>query len=558
MIRRFTRWRVGRRPPGPLTLHILAVNMIAMLIPVLGLLFLGPYRDRLIEQELDALESQGEIFAGALGEGALSVTPNGLIRVDRIMAQRMIHRLVAGGGARARFFLASGAEVVDSRRFNRQTMVLEVEDLPEPGDESEFLAPLWALWERIGQIFSNPMEPHHDPQNAMAQDFPEARQALNGVPARSVRADDDHRLVLSVALPVQRYYRVMGVLLVSRAGDGVEAALREVRLFIGIIFAGALVLTVLLSFYLAGTIARPLRRLAHAAERVRRTVGREATNIPEFPRRQDEIGDLARSLAHMTQALQSRLTGIERFAADVAHELKNPLTSLRSAVETLGRVRNEGQRQKLLAVIHDDTERLDRLISDISDASRLDAELSRSEVREFDLAAMLRTMVEIHGMTGQTRSDGRPVTLRIDGDGNGGDRDGGAAEAASFRLPGHEERVARIVRNLIANGESFSPEGAAVHLILRRRDGMVELLCEDDGPGLPPSKLNAVFERFYSERPEGEKFGVHSGLGLSISRQIAEAHGGTLHAENRSDSHGRVMGARFVLRLPTEPDTPLP
>jgi two-component system, OmpR family, sensor histidine kinase ChvG len=308
------------------------------------------------------------------------------------------------------------------------------------------------------------------------------------------------------------------------------------------IFGVTLLVTVLLSFYLAGTIARPIRRLATAAQRAR---GRGVRiEIPEVSGRDDEIGELAGSLREMTDALWQRMSAIESFAADVAHEIKNPLSSLRSAVETAARIDDPVKLRRLLAIIQDDVERLDRLISDISDASRLDAELNRLEMSPTDIAAMLRALVDMYETT---RADGSPrLVLDLPADPPGRGR--------ALVVPGIESRLSQIFLNVIANAVSFSPPDGEIR-IRAALDGRAVLVTVDDaGPGIPEDKLTAIFDRFYSERPAGEKFGTHSGLGLSISKQIVEAHRGRIWAENRTDGgKGAVCGARFLIRLPAEP-----
>jgi two-component system sensor histidine kinase ChvG len=320
-----------------------------------------------------------------------------------------------------------------------------------------------------------------------------------------------------------------------------------VRLDILRVFLIALAVTVLLSVYLAGTIARPIRILAAAADRVRRGSGRQMA-IPDFTRRRDEIGDLSGSLRDMTGALWQRMDAIERFAADVAHEIKNPLSSLRSAVETAARIDDPAKQRRLLAIVLEDVQRLDRLISDISDASRLDSEMSRIEPKPVSMARMLRILVEVHEATAS---------------GDDEDEDGGrgGAPLLSLGLPtdgdeltvsGVEDRLVQVLRNLIANAVSFSPPGGVIRLAARRDAAAAAVVAtiEDEGPGIPDGKLEAIFDRFYTERPSSEKFGTHSGLGLSISKQIVEAHRGTIRAENRRDADGSVIGARFVVRLP--------
>jgi two-component system sensor histidine kinase ChvG len=296
---------------------------------------------------------------------------------------------------------------------------------------------------------------------------------------------------------------------------------------------------VVLSMLLAGTIAGPVRRLADGAERVRRRI-RSRVEIPDFTRRRDEIGDLSGALREMTNALYTRIEAIESFAADVAHELRNPLTSLRSAVETLPMAKTDANRKRLLDIIEHDVKRLDRLISDISDASRLDAELQRQEASNVDLAKLLDALVTA---ANEVRPDGISVTLTFEG-----------GSRAVFKVPGHDSRLGQVVSNLIDNARSFSPPGGTVRVTCRRLKNEVEIMVDDDGPGIRPEVLDKIFERFYTDRPH-QGFGQNSGLGLSISKQIVEAHGGNIRVENRTSiaaagQQPRVLGARFVVRLP--------
>jgi two-component system sensor histidine kinase ChvG len=295
---------------------------------------------------------------------------------------------------------------------------------------------------------------------------------------------------------------------------------------------------VVLSMLLAGTIAGPVRRLADGAESVRRRI-RSRVEIPDFTRRRDEIGHLSGALRDMTDALYSRIEAIESFAADVAHELKNPLTSLRSAVETLPLAKSEESRVRLLKVIQHDVKRLDRLISDISDASRLDAELQRQEVNPVDLTRLLTTLVTV---ANEVKGGNVRVALTFE---NGGSSD--------FVVPGHDSRLGQVIDNLIHNARSFSPPGGKVRVTCRRLKSEVEIVVDDDGPGIRPEALERIFERFYTDRPE-QGFGNNSGLGLSISKQIIEAHDGRIWAENRmaaaADGAAKILGARFTIRLP--------
>jgi two-component system sensor histidine kinase ChvG len=388
---------------------------------------------------------------------------------------------------------------------------------------------------------------YQEPQRQSIRDYPEAMSALSGDVTGVVRADRDGGYMLSVAMPVQRFHQVIGVLMVSKSGAEVRQTIRDVRLVVVELFAIALVITVLLSLYLAGAIARPMRRLAAAAAQVRG--GRELLEIPDLTHRGDEIGDLSGALRDMTSALYLRIDAIERFAADVSHEIKNPLTSLRSAVETAARITDPAQQKQLMAIIQEDVQRLDRLITDISDYSRLDAELSRESMSPVDIGGLLKALVDIHAAAHDEDSGGDDVAggvprfrvhIAV------GEED---AETA-LTVPGWEGRLVQVFRNLIANADSFAIPGTTIDIEVARRGAIVETVISDTGPGLPDGKLDAVFDRFYSERPASEKFGMHSGLGLSISRQIVEAHGGSIHADNRRGENGVIMGARFTVRLP--------
>jgi len=528
-----------RRIVSPLTRRILAVNLIALLIPIGGLFYVGPYRDSLIDAELESLRSQGEMIAGAIGESAIEITPAGGQFIDLEPARHIVRRLSAASRVRSRLFLNSGELVADSSRLLGGGWVVQVKDLPPPRDSNWLLdwlidtIDLMVGWVSHGQQ----LEHYRERADQRAKDYPEVMRAFNGEIIGAVRAGGVSGYLLTVAIPVQRYRQVIGVLLLSRDAMEIESAVRAIRVTVLAVFAGAMIITVLLSIYLARTIARPVLRLAGAAERVRRGYGTEAHQIPDFTERGDEIGALSGALREMTDAIQQRMTAIERFAADVSHEIKNPLTSLRSAVETAARVRDPEQQQRLMHVIQEDVKRLDRLITDISNASRLDAELSRAETEPVDVGRMLQALADMHEATRQ--SGDAVVTVAV-------------PDGIVMQVPGVEDRLVQVIRNLIGNAVSFSPPGGAIAIKAVRRNKFIEILVEDDGPGIPEAKLEAIFDRFYSERPKGEKFGTHSGLGLSISKQIVEAHRGTLRVENRYDAAGKVLGARFILRLPTE------
>ncbi|MDP6603168.1 MAG: stimulus-sensing domain-containing protein [Rhodospirillales bacterium] len=531
------------RAVSPITLRILAVNVLALAILLAGILYLDEYRRSLIESELAALGVQAELFAAALGEGAIDLAPaategEGTERLAPEAARQILRRMAETSGTRARLFAGDGGLLVDSRELAAPTGSVEIEELPPPRADTGFAHALSELFDRAVNWIpgTGDMPPYRENAPQAASDYDEVVQALGGEAAGAARSDARAGMIISASVPVQRYKRVLGALMLSKDSRDIEAALLDVRVGIVEVFAVVLGVTVLLSLYLAGTIARPIRRLAAAAERVR-AQPKHRHAIPDFAHRDDEIGELADALRDMTEALWQRMDAIERFAADVAHEIKNPLTSLRSAVETAARVTDADQRRRLFAIILDDVQRLDRLITDISHASRLDAELSRAETGPVDVAGMLATLVAVHGTT---ICEGAP-RLRLASESCGG-----------FVVNGIEGRLVQVFRNLIANADSFSPPGGLITLDARKEYGAVTVRVEDEGPGIPDGKEDAIFERFYSERPSGEKFGIHSGLGLSISKQIVASHGGTLTAENIRDDSGHVRGARFTVRLPTD------
>ena len=526
---------------SPLTRRILAVNVLALGLLGLGLLYLGDYRASLIDAQLEALGTQGEISAAAISEGAVFQGPNEPAIVVPELGRQMLRRLVEPTHARARLFDANGVMIGDSRWLEGPGETMNIEELPPP-PEAEGLfgrtVAAAAAWLRDLLPASTDYSPYVEYVAPTAEDYPEVEAALRGERARAIRRDRrSGDLILSVAVPVQRYREVLGAVVFSADGRDIERAIHRVRLDIMKVFLSVLALTVLLSIYLAGTIARPIRRLAVAAERVRHALGRQV-EIPDLTERRDEIGELSAALRDMTAALQRRIDAIEHFAADVAHEIKNPLTSLKSAVETVTRVTDPEKQRRLLAVVVEDVARLDRLITDISNASRLDAEMGRMEVEPVSLADMLRALADLHDAT---RKEGAPaIELTLPSD----------AGRSGLMVEGIESRLGQVFSNLISNAISFSPPGGTIRIRAERSGGRVAVVVEDDGPGIPDGKLEAIFDRFYSERPAGEKFGTHSGLGLSISKQIVEAHQGSIRAENRRDADGRVIGARFIVRLP--------
>ena len=530
------RRRSGRgRFLSPLTRRILAINLVAPVLLVAGLLYLDQYRAALIESRINALREQGELIAGALGEAAVTVGEGGPI-LDLDIGRQMVRRLVVTSTTRARLFATDGELIGDSRYLFAAGRGVALRSLPPPEIVSPGMRFARWVYAQVAQLFpaGANLPRYRELPVQRAENYVEATLALSGDPASAVRSTGGGAIVISVAVPVQGLRRVLGALMLSVDGREIDDRVRDERLNFLKLFALALIVTVLLSLFLAGTIASPVRRLARAADQIRTVRGRRV-EIPDFGERRDEIGDLSVSLRDMTVAMYRRLDAIEAFAADVAHEIKNPLTSLRSAVESFARVQDPEKRQRLIAIIEDDVRRLDRLISDISNASRLDAELSRLEEEPVDLTRLLQTVAELHAEIREPQ--GPKLVLDL-------------PPQASLVVRGIEGRLGQVVRNVIDNAISFSPPGGTIRLSAKREANVVVLTVDDEGPGIPDDKLLSVFDRFYTERPGGEPFGQHSGLGLSIARQIVEALGGTITAENRRDGGGRVLGARFTLKLP--------
>ena len=463
----------------------------------------------------------------------------------------VLHRLVTPTRTRARIFDRDGELILDSQAFNPRPSAREAID-----SGAEDTTVFDRVFARLRRLVFGAAAPQPDfGWSADGKALPEVSAGLAGKTSAQTRVNGAGETVVSVGVPIQRANIVRGALVLSTRGGDIDKVIATERWGLLRFFLVIAVVMLVLSLSLANTIGEPVRKLADAAERVRRGI-KSRQQIPDFTGRSDEIGHLSRALGDMTQALYSRIDAIESFAADVAHELKNPLTSLRSAVETLPRVKAEPSRERLMEIMQHDVRRLDRLISDISDASRLDAEMARVDSSPVDLAQLVRAVVAMLGDS--PRSRGVALKLAIES-GRGGER-------PDYFVMGHDSRLAQVVTNLVDNACSFSEPGGEVRVSLRRLYAAdsdadeIEIVVEDDGPGIPAHALERIFERFYTDRPS-EGFGENSGLGLSISRQIVGAHGGRLWAENRpfdgpmppeteDDPRRHGAGARFHVSLP--------
>ena len=504
---------------------IFALNLISLLILLSGALLLSEWRRGLIDAREETLTAQAELLVRVLGEPQIGVTrgePNPSL--DGIEAGRWLRDNFIPAGQRALLFDIDGKQLL----ADSYAVTDRIPGQPLPPARLAGTAP-----ER-----KSPASVQRDEarlERARADLAAEVERALRGQPQAGLRLSESGDRVVSVSIPVRHVKQVLGVLTLE-AGD-VDKILSAQRWALMPFALVALAVNLLGSLLLHLFVARPVMRLSAAADEVRLQRAR-AISLPDLEGRKDEIGDLARSLETMTETLSARMDAIEGFAADVSHEIKNPLTSIRSALETLPLVRTEAQREKLTGLLQQDVRRLDRLITDISNASRLDAELSRDRPRTVDMTTLL---TEIIGVYEAGLKPGEPhVTLTVP-----------AGDHAL--VVGRDGPLGQVFRNLIDNARSFSPPDGSVRIALRRDDIdalAVHVLLDDDGPGIPAENLETVFQRFYTSRPRGAVFGSNSGLGLSIVRQIIEAHGGTVKASNRMGPDGTVVGARFEVALP--------
>jgi two-component system, OmpR family, sensor histidine kinase ChvG len=553
-----------RFAPGSLIARIFLINLLGLVILALGILYFNQFRESLINARAQSLRTQAQIIAAAIAgsatadTGSIVIDPNSLVEggdtgvdgdqpdgldfpINPETAGPVLRRLLANTGNRAQIIDADGNLVVDSRTIYGGDIIETVNTTPR--DENQPL--LQRRWNRLLALtlaYNYPLRQEYSLDNNKGA--PEVSAALNGASVSQVKLDENREIIVVVSVPVQRYRAVLGALVLSNKGGEIDDVLRAERQVVIFTFALAALVTLLLSTLLAGTIASPIRRLSAAAQQVRKGISKRV-EIPDFSTRKDEIGNLSASLRDMTGALYSRIDAIEAFAADVAHELKNPLTSLRSAVETLQVVKKDEQRDRLIEIVKQDVKRMDRLITDISDASRLDAELARTEAKPTDLALLLNNITTISNEL--TEKGHAEVVLNVQ-------QSGGKTKGEAYAIAGQESRLSQVFRNLIDNARSFTIPGTKVQVRLRRAGNVIEVRVEDSGPGIRPENLERVFERFYTDRPE-VSFGNNSGLGLAISRQIVEAHKGRIWAENRfgrqpTEGERPILGARFLVQLP--------
>lgn len=535
--RRRRGWFQLRR--SPLARKIITFNLLALIILVAGMLYLNPARDNLAYQRGAALVNEVELIADVF-EAQLPVSaPVNLMSGDGADARITLENLDLRGGVDV-YLLDTQGNVVE--RWSDPTP----DDAPVRGleleDRSVFLTrALSNLWSKAASLFRS--EPQEPTQVDLSSELSESTQnTLETGTWIEQRIDPQGRSFFSVMTPVvQQGGTQVGVIALVSAPGELDALVARDREQLLQMFVIGIVLSIVLSSILASTIANPLSDLAEAAELGRdknaRKMSPHRIRIPDLTGRPDEIGRLSGALRGMVSALFERIEGNEQFAADVAHEIKNPLASLRSAVGTLRMAQKPEHRERMLDVIEHDVQRLDRLVSDISNASRLDSELVKEEEEAFNLIKTLTHLTEFLG--NQAKEKGVDFISDLPNQ--------------PIEIMGLEGRLAQVFVNLISNAISFCEDGDAIRVWVRKREDRVLVVVEDTGPGIPEGALQKVFQRFYSQRPE-QQFGDNSGLGLAISKQIVEAHGGVIWAENirptDADIGSDPLGARFVVGLP--------
>ncbi len=532
--------RRDRRPVlfSRLSRVIFLSHLIGLVILITGSLVFNQYTQELVKARINNLESQAAIISSILGDAASGNELNPKLDVDA--AASILRRLELPPDWRVRLFDPSGILVADSLQFDETISVSTLDSIAQPVDTEP-------VWRKVGNAWSEKVETflHNLPWRQSYRDNfrwnlrGDIREALDGNTVGGKRYDSDDNLIVTVTMPVRRVQQNLGAVTVdSKDVEDIIAAERRALLpFISL----AILAAFFSSLALTMSIVYPLRHLAQAAEDVARS-NKKLDNLPDYSSRGDEIGELSSVLSNMTDRLYSRIDDIANFAADVAHEIKNPLTSLRSASDTLRHVKTDEQRQKLLDIIQDDVSRMDRLISDISKASKVDANLARENAQVLNVVDILSHIAEFYEQTGTDQK--RTVRLL---------KPEPKGENSPILIKAFDTPFAQVIRNLVDNALTFSPPGGEVRIFVDADHSgsrpLAVIRVEDDGPGIPPENLETVFERFYTERPKGAQFGSHSGLGLAICRQIITAHKGTIHAENR-EIGGEVIGARFVVKIP--------
>ncbi|MHA1574470.1 MAG: stimulus-sensing domain-containing protein [Alphaproteobacteria bacterium] len=561
----FYRQPLVRFVSASLLRRILVSNLIGFFVLLLGILYLGWYHTWLIDAKVDALKIQGKIIADAIASKAKVERERIVFDANELPDQRnssrsyrddgfaalelsispeevtpILRKLIQSTNTRARIYARDGTLIVDTARSLRRWRAALRNEPTENTGKAPSTQNFWTHLTRY--LFDEPLPVYQEIGSANGTAYAEVRQALEGNQRSMLLLNDKGEQIVSLAVPIRRFKTVQGVLLLSTRPGELDEILSEERSVILTLAAIALFASIVTSLLLARTVAGPMRRLSEAAEQASHNIAAR-TQLPEYANRPDEVGQMAAAFRAMTKALYRRIEASEKFAADVAHELKNPLTAARGIAESLSLAKNEEERRHLVEQIQNELNRLNRLITDVSNASRLDAELARQEMRPVDITTILRGVVTIfRDILGD---DQRQVRLVIE--------DAPLEEA--YIVNGDEGRIGQVLTNLVDNAISFSPKTGTITVRARSTPPHMEIYVEDEGPGIPEDRLEVIFDRFYTDRPDTEATeGKNSGLGLSISREIIRAHGGQISAESRfEDGSGpddTPLGARFVVKLP--------
>ena len=552
--------------------RIIVANLIGLFVLLSGIFYLSQYHAWLIDAKRESLRAQGEIIAAAIAANASLETGRIVLDPDRLPemegAQRppddpfaalqlsiapervtpILRKLVPTSDTRARVYAQDGTLIADTASFGLLSRAPAGRSDGGTGQRAK----IRNAWTRfLSWLLREELPVYREIGTANGIAYPEVRMALSGSTTPMLLIDDKGEQIVSVAVPIQLRKAVQGALLLSTRPGEIDAVLSEERNVILFLALTALAATLVASFLLARTIAGPMRRLSEAAESVSRSISARH-ELPLLAHRTDEVGQMAAAFRGMTAALYRRIEASERFAQDVAHELRNPLTAARSTAEALAFARTPEQQQQLVREIQEELKRLNKLITDVSNASRLDAELALQETEPVDVRHVLGAVVDV--FRDILNGDSRRIVLDVaDVPGN----------PTAYMVEGHDARLGRVITNLLDNAISFSPERGVVTVRARRAGSDIEIVVDDDGPGVPSDKLEEIFNRFYSDRPQTDRtVGKNSGLGLSISREIVNAYGGRIRANNRIAAAARagmrqtgpmpsaVCGARFTVELP--------
>lgn len=513
-----------------LTTTLYLIILLPLVLALIGILFLDQYKKTLISHELSGLRRQADTLAIMIGK--LEGDEASVIRRNLSLESSKLLLPLAGrdNEVRVRLFQPDGTLLADTRSLSQFIPRVEVYRLPKLEEKSQFKELLKAIKSYFYKFISssNNYPIYIEAVTVSALQFDEVLSALGGTNAAKVRKSRNGKLILSVAVPIGDIRRVRGALMLSVNGNLIDEDVNQLQYSFLKIFIIVFGLTFVLGLIFSRRITIPISRLAKAADKISSSRNKIEFGVSSFLRRNDEIGELAHSLDEMTKNLWRRMDEIALFAADVSHELKNPLTSLKSAVETLPKIKEKKQKEKLLGVIINDVERLDRLISDISAASRLDSDLSRDEMKRINISNLVCGFIDIRATTLKDIS----FKLNIE---------------ENIFLLGNEGRLVQVLDNLIGNAVSFSPKKSNIIINLSTSNGKVFISVIDEGPGIPEGKTKNIFDRFYSQRPSKEDFGKHSGLGLSIANQIIKVHKGEIFVENLYNENKNILGAKFTI-----------